>query len=88
MLISRTQSRLDDASKEIGTKYNVKTKTIAVDFGKADAGTWSTLKAEVRHRLPEGVVELLLLCATCRHMCPPSGKLRSIQSTCITGQLA
>ena len=48
MLISRTQSRLDDASKEIGTKYNVKTKTIAVDFGKADAGTWSTLKAEVR----------------------------------------
>ena len=47
MLISRTQSRLDDASKEIGTKHNVKTKTIAVDFGKADAGTWSTLKAEV-----------------------------------------
>ncbi len=47
VLISRTQSRLDDASKEIGAKYNVKTKTIAVDFGKADAGTWSTLKAEV-----------------------------------------
>lgn len=47
MLISRTQSRLDEAAKEIGTKYNVKTKTLAVDFGKADAGTWSTLKAEV-----------------------------------------
>ena len=48
VLISRTQSRLDEASKEIGTKHNVKTKTIAVDFGKADAGTWSTLKAEVQ----------------------------------------
>ena len=52
VLISRTQSRLDDASKEIGTKYNVKTKTIAVDFGKADAGTWSTLKAEVQSSPP------------------------------------
>ncbi len=47
VLISRTQSRLDEAAKEIGTKYNVKTRTLAVDFGKADAGTWSTLKAEV-----------------------------------------
>lgn len=48
VLISRTQSRLDEAAKEIGNKYNVKTKILAVDFGKADAATWSTLKAEVR----------------------------------------
>ena len=48
VLISRTQSRLDDAASEIEAKYKVKTKTLAVDFGKADAGTWSTLKAEVR----------------------------------------
>ena len=48
VLISRTQSRLDEAAKEIEAKYKVKTKTLAVDFGKADAGTWSTLKAEVR----------------------------------------
>ena len=48
VLISRTQSRLDEAASEIEAKYKVKTKTLAVDFGKADAGTWSTLKAEVR----------------------------------------
>ena len=48
VLISRTQLRLDEAASEIEAKYKVKTKTLAVDFGKADAGTWSTLKAEVR----------------------------------------
>ena len=48
MLISRTQSRLDEVANEIEAKCKVKTKTLAVDFGKADAGTWSILKAEVR----------------------------------------
>ena len=51
VLISRTQSRLDEAANEIEAKYKVKTKTLAVDFGKADAGTWSTLKAEVRSNI-------------------------------------
>ena len=63
VLISRTQSRLDEAAKEIGTKYNVKTKTLAVDFGKADAGTWSTLKAEVRPI----ICQLFTLCREALH---------------------
>ena len=33
VLISRTQSKLDDAAKEIEEKFNVETKTISVDFG-------------------------------------------------------
>ena len=32
VLISRTQSKLDDAAKEIEEKFNVETKTISVDF--------------------------------------------------------
>ena len=33
VLISRTQSKLDEAANEIGEKYNVETKTVSVDFG-------------------------------------------------------
>ena len=33
VLISRTQSKLDEAANEIGEKYNVDTKTVSVDFG-------------------------------------------------------
>lgn len=47
VLISRTQSKLDTAAGEIEVKFKVKTKTLAVDFGKADAATWSMLKAEL-----------------------------------------
>ncbi len=47
VLISRTQSKLDTAAAEIEGKFKVKTKTLAVDFGKADAATWSMLKAEL-----------------------------------------
>lgn len=47
VLISRTQSKLDTAAGEIEAKYKVKTKTLAVDFGKADSATWSMLKAEL-----------------------------------------
>jgi len=37
VLVSRTQSRLEDAAEEIRSKYNVKTAIIAVDFTDADA---------------------------------------------------
>lgn len=47
VLISRTQSKLDTAAGEIEAKYKVKTKTLAVDFGKADGATWAMLKAEL-----------------------------------------
>ena len=33
VLISRTQSKLDEAANEISEKYNVETKTVSVDFG-------------------------------------------------------
>uniref|UniRef100_A0A7N8YC97 3-ketoacyl-CoA reductase n=1 Tax=Mastacembelus armatus TaxID=205130 RepID=A0A7N8YC97_9TELE len=36
MLISRSQDRLDDVAKSLEVEYKVQTKTIAVDFGKAD----------------------------------------------------
>lgn len=47
VLVSRTQAKLDTAASEIEAKFKVKTKTLAVDFGKADAGTWAMLKAEL-----------------------------------------
>ncbi|KAJ0029129.1 hypothetical protein NQD34_004126 [Periophthalmus magnuspinnatus] len=36
MLISRSQDKLDDVAKLLEEQYKVETKTIAVDFGKAD----------------------------------------------------
>jgi 17beta-estradiol 17-dehydrogenase / very-long-chain 3-oxoacyl-CoA reductase len=33
VLISRTQSKLDEAANELSEKYNVETKTVSVDFG-------------------------------------------------------
>lgn len=36
MLISRSQDKLDDVAKLLKSQYKVETRTIAVDFGKAD----------------------------------------------------
>ncbi|XP_062845842.1 very-long-chain 3-oxoacyl-CoA reductase-B [Trichomycterus rosablanca] len=36
VLISRTQEKLDEVSKSIGSRYGVETKTISVDFGSLD----------------------------------------------------
>ncbi|XP_072291779.1 very-long-chain 3-oxoacyl-CoA reductase-A [Eucyclogobius newberryi] len=36
MLISRSQDKLDDVAKSIEEQFHVETRTIAVDFGKAD----------------------------------------------------
>lgn len=47
MLLSRTQSKLEAAAAELGQKFGVQTKVIAVDFGKANADTWSKLKGEL-----------------------------------------
>lgn len=48
LLISRTQSKLDEAAADIRSKYKVQAKTIALDFGAADAAAWDRVKAEVR----------------------------------------
>lgn len=36
MLVSRSQEKLDDVAKSLEEQFNVETRTIAVDFGKAD----------------------------------------------------
>ena len=48
LLISRTQSKLDEAAADIRSKYKVQAKTVALDFGAADAAAWERVKAEVR----------------------------------------
>ncbi len=47
VLISRTQAKLDAAAAEIEAKYKVKTKTLAVDYAKADSDTYARLKGEL-----------------------------------------
>lgn len=36
MLISRTQEKLDDVAQSLESRFNVETKTVAVDFGQTD----------------------------------------------------
>ena len=57
VLISRTESRLRAAAEELEAKYKVETKVVVVDFSKADAVTWETIKVKVA-RLPASVLLL------------------------------
>lgn len=43
LIISRSQAKLDAAAEEV-KKYKVQVKTLAVDFGKADASAWAKIK--------------------------------------------
>lgn len=55
VLISRTQSKLDETAKLLQQRYKVKTVTVAADFANADANTWSTIDSAIKN-LPIGVL--------------------------------
>lgn len=44
LLVSRTQSKLDDLAADIKSKYNTSTKTLAMDFGANDNSDYTKLK--------------------------------------------
>lgn len=46
LLISRTQSKLDNAAEDV-KKFKVQVKTLAVDFSKADATAWAKIKETI-----------------------------------------
>lgn len=47
LLVSRTQSKLDDLAADIKSKYNTPTKTLAMDFGANNDSDYAKLKALV-----------------------------------------
>ncbi|KAH8926059.1 NAD(P)-binding protein [Atractiella rhizophila] len=47
VLVSRSQSKLDEVAAEISTKYSVQTKVISVDFAAATEQDYSNLKASL-----------------------------------------
>lgn len=49
VVVSRTQSRLDDLAEELKTKYNIEVKTCAADLTKLDAATISRLGDSIKH---------------------------------------
>eukprot|EP00003_Mantamonas_plastica_P005341 TRINITY_DN1428_c0_g1_i2.p1 TRINITY_DN1428_c0_g1~~TRINITY_DN1428_c0_g1_i2.p1 ORF type:complete len:201 (-),score=78.22 TRINITY_DN1428_c0_g1_i2:868-1470(-) len=46
-LISRTQSKLEEAAKEIAAKYNVETKYLAVDYSVAEDAEYAMIAEEL-----------------------------------------
>ena len=56
VLISRTQSKLDDAANEISEKYNVETKTVSVDFGGGFDATKQNKVAKALKGLDIGIL--------------------------------
>ena len=56
VLISRTQSKLDEAANEISEKYNVETKTVSVDFGGGFDATKQSKVAKALRGLDVGIL--------------------------------
>jgi len=48
ILISRTQTKLDEVAKELRDKFNVQTKTVAVDCASSSPTIWDPVRAAIQ----------------------------------------
>lgn len=58
MLISRTQSKLDEQAKELQDKFKIETKVIQLDFTTQDTTVFDRVKQQVQD-LDIGILGLL-----------------------------
>jgi len=47
ILVSRSQSKLDEQEKEISSKFNVQTKTVAIDFSSSSPNLFEPVKSAI-----------------------------------------